>query len=288
MHRRVLALFADTHGGHKLGLLNPETQLIEEDEDGNLVPYTPNLTAFQHYLWPLYERHVEEAVEWAGKDEIIVAHVGDECQGDKYTEHQVSTRRADQIDIAVWNMLPWCSVENVETVRLIKGTGSHAMQEGSSTIQVCRVLQGKFPNKDIKAPYHNLLNIDGVGVDLAHHGPYPGSRKWLKGNVARYYLRDFMMEEILAGRKPADLVVRAHYHVPVTETLDVRANGDKYTSHLVVLPSYCGLGDHTRQATRSKHKVTNGMFLYEIIDGELNPKPFELVETQDLRTKEVL
>lgn len=35
--RRVLVFLADTHGGHRLGLLNPKVELIEEAEDGELV-----------------------------------------------------------------------------------------------------------------------------------------------------------------------------------------------------------------------------------------------------------
>lgn len=285
--RRIIALFADTHGGHKLGLYNPNTQLLEESPDGDLIPYTPEPTAFQHYLWPLYLSHIEAVVKWAGDDEIVPIHNGDECQGDKYKDHLVSTRMADQPEIAVSNLRPWCELPNVKSMRLLKGTGSHAFSEGSSAIQVCRVLQGLYPDKDIKAPYHNLIDIDGFTIDIAHHGPFPGSRKWLRGNVARYYLRDLMFNEIMAGKKPPDLVVRAHYHNVVTETLDVRGNGTTYTSRLVVLPSYCGLGDYGRRATRSTPKITNGMMAYEIIDGKLS-RVLELTKTLGLRTKEVL
>jgi len=78
-----------------------------------------------------------------------------------------------------------------------------------------------FKNKDIKMCQHGLLDIDGVTIDYAHHGPFPGSRSWLKGNIARYYLRDLMMREIMNGNSPPKLVVRAHYHTPVEEYLKI-------------------------------------------------------------------
>lgn len=286
--RRILALFADTHGGHKLGLLNPATVLHDEAEDGTLVPYTPQLTQVQYYLWSLYEQHLEQTFDLAGKSEIVVIHNGDIGQGDKYVEHLVSTRKADQLDIAYYNMKPWLESKNVKTMRLAKGTGAHVFSEGSLTITAARLLQAQYPKKNIKPLYHGLADIDGVEVDYAHHGPYPGNRRWLKGNVARYYLRDLMEDEIASRGRVPDLVVRAHYHEIVTESLTIRSNGNCYTSHLIVLPSYCGLGDHAHRATRSTHKVTNGMAAYEIVDGELNPKPYEFTETVDLRTKEVL
>lgn len=53
MKRVILLVFSDTHGNHKLGLLNPKTVLYDETEEGELIPYTPRLTASQQYLWKL-------------------------------------------------------------------------------------------------------------------------------------------------------------------------------------------------------------------------------------------
>ena len=49
--RSILAFLSDTHGGCKFGLCNPETVLYDEDEQGNMVPYNPALTATQKFIW---------------------------------------------------------------------------------------------------------------------------------------------------------------------------------------------------------------------------------------------
>ena len=63
--------------------------------------------------------------------------------------------------------------------------------------------------------------------------------------------------------------------------------GQLYESHIIILPSYCWLSGHGRQATRSTPAQWLGMVVYEIDDGQLvgiHP----LAEQVDLRTKETL
>jgi hypothetical protein len=283
-HRRViLAVFNDTHGGHSLGLLNPETTLYDEDKDGNLSPYHPTLTATQKLLWGYYLDDIREVYHLAGKDEIIPLHNGDECQGNKYPARIVSSRLADQISIAEDNLGMWLQVPNVKTMRLSIGTGAHDFLDGSSTILVTRHLQALYPQKSVEMGYHGLMDINGVTVDYAHHGPYPGSREWLKGNVARFYLRDLMLRDIEDGKRPPDLVMRAHYHSPVHETLEQ----GHHKSELYVVPSYCGLDDHSTQATQSIDRVTFGMLAIEIIDGKTIGE-HRLYHTLDIRKREIL
>jgi hypothetical protein len=92
-----------------------------------------------------------------------------------------------------------------------------------------------------------------------------------------------VMKALMRGKEPARIVLRAHYHSYVRETL--YAGGKEYS--LIVTPSYSMLGDYIHQAARSPEEVTVGMVALEIIDGEL-VKVHELMETLDIRTKEVL
>lgn len=286
--RTVVAVVSDTHGGHKLGLLNPETVLYEENESGDLVPYTPELTATQEYLWKAYLDDMAEVWSWANGDRLVLIHNGDATQGLKYIDHLVSTRLADQITIGVMNLRPWFDQAGVTVARIAKGTGSHVMGEGSSEILIGQQLAALYPEADVQVVYHGLLDIDGVELDYAHHGPYPGSRHWLKGNVARYDLRSLMLSELSAGKVPARVMLRSHYHEWIPEeTLGIEFLGETYRSTLVMTPSYCGLGAHGHQSTRSTARQTHGMVAIEVIDGRLGEiRP--LKRTLDLRTKERL
>ena len=281
--RRILAAHTDTHGGLKMALLNPDTILYSEDEKGNWVPYHPNLTKVQEYLWKTYNEQVQAAFDIADGAPMMVKHLGDECNGNKHADLLVSNRMSDQVIIAEYNTRPWFNYKKLTHYRQVVGTGAHNFGFGSSAMLLCTNLQGRYPGVDIAPLYHGLMDYAGVSIDYAHHGPYPGSRDWLKGNVARFYLRDLMMREAAKGRTPPMLVLRAHYHQGVHETLEQSG----YTSELYVLPSYSFLNDHAMQATQSAHEITHGLVVWEIEDGKIL-RTHRLYKTLDTRTKEVI
>jgi hypothetical protein len=287
LKRVILAVASDKHGGHRLGLLNPETVLEYEDKDGNVVEYNPDLIPFQEYLWELHEKHVKEAQKLAGKDEIIVFENGDTTAGNKYPHEQVSTRISDQFDIAAWNLRPWLDIKNVKIARLTKGTDAHNFGEGSSEVIVQRILRERYPKKDIRTVYHGLAKIAGVLVDYAHHGPGTGSRNWLTGNIARYYLKSLVQDEIDMGNDLPHLIIRGHYHSYVEEYIIKLFQGKRYKVQLNILPSYCGIDSYARQATKSIHILQHGMVCYEIVDGKILDT-YPMFETIDIRTREVL
>jgi len=283
--RAILVGFSDTHAGNKLGLCNPNTVIEYENQMGKLIKYQPELTEVQQYLWKCITEDKKKVVDLADGDDIIIMHNGDLTQGKKYVAEWVSTRLSDQLDIAFYNMLPWLEIPNVKVVRFGKGTGSHEFGEGSSTILVDQRLRERFPKKDIRTVYHGVCDILGVTIDYAHHGPYPGSRNWLRGNEARYYLRSIMNDEIDAGHVPPHLVMRSHYHTPVKEYLWKKANGTEYESWLLITPSYCLISDYARQSARSPYRITNGLWAVEIINNHIHDIHC-FARTTDIRTKE--
>lgn len=281
--RRYLALFADTHCGHKHGLLNPETTLYQT-RNGEEVPYKPNPTATQKVLWKEYSKNFDKMVEWADGNEIIPIMAGDATNGNKHPAGNISDSIADQIVIARDCLMPWLELSNVEHFRLIVGTQAHSFGASSSEKLLTDIL--RMSGKDVKFIGHTLLDVDGVKIDTAHHGPSSGIRAWLHGNSARYYLTDRMYEEIQMGNDPPELYVRAHYHEYVKETRNIFGK-KMWESNLVVLPSYCGLTEFARQVTRSVTRITFGTIGVEITDGRLTDiRPF--IKTFDLRGREKL
>ena len=75
MVRRIAVFFSDTHGGHKLGLMNPAVELFDEDEAGEFAPWTPEPTAMQRYLWALYTDCIRRVTEIAGEDPVHVYRI---------------------------------------------------------------------------------------------------------------------------------------------------------------------------------------------------------------------
>lgn len=283
--RTVQVVISDTHAGFKLALMNPDTTLFSEDERGNPVPWQPALTQSQEHLWALYTRNIEDALAIANGSEMMVLHLGDACNGNKYMQGLVSTRLSDQAVMADYNMRPFFQYKNLKHFRQVLGTQAHNAGEGSLELILTQLLQARYPQVDVKPLYHGQLKFNGVVTDYSHHGPHPGTRNWLTGNTARFYLRDLMQREIMSGVIPPDLVLRGHYHTPVYEYLEANMSGQRVSSELFVLPSYSMFNDHATQATQSNNELTHGMLVFEIEDGEIL-RTHRLYEKVDVRTVE--
>jgi hypothetical protein len=288
MNRAIIVTVSDLHGGHRHGLLNPATLLYDIDENGNQLDSThhPELTRIQEYLWDEYTKGIAEVKEIAGPDPIYIIMNGDLTAGNKYHQLLVSDRIADQFIISIYNCMPWYELAP-KAVRIITGTGAHVFMQGSGEILANEILGLKYPAISTRVMDHGLFEIAGSTVDVSHHGPFGGSRAWLKGNVARYYLQSAMFEEIQAGKIPPRIYMRGHYHEDIEETVTIKAAGTRYKSTLMITPSFAFIDNHTRQTVKSPARITHGMSVAEIVDGELL-KITWLTRTIDIRSKENL
>lgn len=285
--RTITLLISDTHGGFKFGLMNPEVKLYDQDEEGRITTYTPKPTAVQNYFWKLLMKGCEAVEEFAHGDPIVVMHFGDATHGDKYPKTLVTTEIADQPVIAVSNMQPILALPNVRSFRLTAGTDAHNFDDANAEKIIIRAIKLLYPDIDCGLVTMGLANIDGVEIEYAHQGAFPGSKFHLKGNVAHQFLRDRMTSELLSGKKPPRLYVYGHYHEwgMVTEMVSI---GDKdYISSLITMPSFNFPNLWTTAATRAQSRFTHGIVALEIIDGKITDYK-RFTQTVDRRTKEVL
>ena len=285
LKRTILVVMSDSHGGFKLGLMQPETMLYSRTPTGENEMYRPAMNEWQTYIANHYRDGIEMVAELADGDPVIVVHNGDPTHGDKHKEQLVSTRNADQIIIARDNLEPWMDFTNLLAFRLTASTNSHVFGESTADLLIAELLRSRYKHHDIEVIDHGLLTIDGAPVDVAHHGPGPGSRFWLKGNIARYYLRSLMMSEAMAGRPVPALVVRSHFHEPIVETVNMRIGGERHTSTIVITPALCGLSGYGQQATKSVHAITTGFMAVEFVNGKIL-EIHEWTQTADIRTKQ--
>ena len=238
MDATYIVTVSDPHCGHRHGLMNPDTSLEQVDADGIPFEYHPPLTKIQEYLWDCFTRDVEEVRKIANGNRIVVLPTGDLTTGDKHKDELVSDRPADQIIIAKATMQYMMGLPGMAAMRIVKGTGAHNFGFGTSEILIAEFLKEEYASVSTMVADHYLLHINGMTVDAAHHGPTGGSRNWLKGNEARYYLRSLMMDEFMAGRIPPRLILRGHYHEYIREELTIKHEGKWYTSTIIISPSY--------------------------------------------------
>ena len=279
----TLALMADAHCGHRLGMLDPATVLV--DSDG---PWTPELGAVQKELFKQFEgARADLLARVGGRQRIVMVHDGDLGQGAAFPHQLVSQSPKDQVAIAVALFRPWLKVPNVAVLRIMAGTDVHSMGATSIEVLVAQQLQAEFPRKDVAVRWHVRLKVAGALFDMAHHGPVAGSRTWLRGNVARLYLRDRMEFDFRRGLRVATLYVRAHRHhfLHIEDELEGVPGGCK--SGLLLLPSMSGLTEHGRKVTQSAPELTTGMVFVDVLDGRIVGVD-EKVQYRDLRTTEEL
>ena len=277
MERLVFAFEADSHAGNQLGLLAPGVEIVGPDDPDDY--FEPALSIYQEQLWSWRIGWIQEARKFAGKDKLYHAHVGDMTDGRKYQNMKITTSIHGQAAIAQANMMPWHTIAGVEKSVIVTGTGSHAFTDASSEVIVAELMKAK--QLPVELVHHALVDVGhGESIDLAHHGPSKGIRKWTEGNQLRYYLKSLIVGDMMEGRKPPVLHVRAHFHDWWLErvTIDEHTEGT-----IILLPSLCGMGEYARQATGSKHVLTNGVVLVEFIDGQPG-RIKSLLERIDLRT----
>jgi len=280
--RAIVRAISDTHGGHTGALMNPDTTLTLFDPEGSAYEYKPQMTEIQKHLWNVLMDALSRIDVLAAGSPLFDVHGGDQVEGNKHPSELVTTDLYAQIQIAVNNRRPMLTNPAVVADRDLYGTGAHEFGQSSATRTILMALKKEYPRLDIAAVMHGLFDINGVTFDCAHHRAGPGQRKWLHGNVARYYLRDRMMLDLGEGNKPADVYLGGHYHTPVVEYLRV----DGCWSVLVVMPSMKMGGEYAAQATRSVPYVKNGLMAFEIEGGKLRDI-HEFIQTFDMRTKEV-
>lgn len=273
--RYVIAVLSDLHAGSKLGLLAPGTEL--EDPSGGT--YVLRLSKAQQWLWQNYEDAIVQTLDLAGDDPVILIHNGDVCQG-AFRGINITNSLTDQARIAIANLSPWFELGNILRAYIVCGTEAHDFGEASTERLIAETLRIKY-GADVLYKPHILLSVDGASIDVAHHGPHPGSRAWLRGNIARLYLRDRIIEDLARGHKVPDLFVRSHRHRPVDEVVSLEC----VKSRIIVTPSWQLAGQFARKAIESPPYFVCGMSAIEVIDGRIVDVHHFYYEL-DIRSKE--
>ena len=267
-------------------MLNPDCVLIRANADGEDEEWAPIPTSTQRYLWELLDEKLGEVASWAGGDEIILLHTGDATQGDRFGEAAIEgVTKSDQRKIAASNIAYICKrLPNVKKARLITGTLVHVPDCAEARIAASL---RQDTGLDVQSAHHERLNISGAVIEVAHHGPHPGTRDWTRGNVALYHLRSRIYEDRRQGVRPADAYIYGHFHQFVSVPHEDEWLNERRMLRLVVAPSMVGLGHFARKVAKSPAFITHGLVGYEIMNGGIS-QVVAFKRTLDLRKEETL
>ena len=222
----IIAVCGDLHCGSTVGLCPPEG--LELDDGGMYEP-----SDAQNWLWHCWESAWKTAKKVIGKKKFTLVINGDAIDGDHH--------RTAQIASPLTGLHVHCALESLRVplalkpkeVHVIRGTPSHVGRSGDAEEGIARALKGqlwpisKDTDTGTMSSYRRRIDVEGVRLDVAHHGRM-GQRAHTVRGYANLYGFDIWAERMLEAyqamlvsedplkefneRRPPDIAVRSHNH----------------------------------------------------------------------------
>jgi len=291
-NRTIIAIRGDTQGGYAGGLLNPDTLLPDiaiDDAGENIIEgwRRLELRPVQQKLWEWHKKYIKEVSKLSEGDDIIFVEMGDLTQGNIFKDDLDVNNLNTQVVISRYNTMPWLELQNLKSAYFVTGTGVHVWGEGSTERLLTAQLKVMYPHIKIKINDHYMLDVDGVHLDVAHHGPGPGIRNWTYGNVLELYAKSIMRDSIDLQEPVPDAIIRAHKHQFTYRPVIHQVRNKMWESKVFITPPMCFIGSHALKVMNSPSYMGVGVLALEIINGKIHAwYPFN--NYVDLRTKEIV
>jgi len=284
MTTKYIYVETDHHANNKWGLLQPGTLIEEIAPDGTEYFEEPDLNPEQEFLLAVRNEALKGVKEIVGKKPIDFVFLGDAHQGTKHVTQYVSQLSSASTSIMIENFRPIFKQLNVRNAEVLFGTAAHDGMGMTHPKSLVMALRAEFQKTDIRLSWHTDIDVDGYVINCAHHGSGTGIRNWLRGNEMRYYMKSLVEDYKDRGEKPADLVLRGHFHGFHWETIRKYLPGGFQQTDMLLVPSMCGMGAYAKQVTKSRTDIINGSILLEVKDGALQ-KCHEFVTFRDLKRR---
>jgi hypothetical protein len=203
----VVANVSDVHAGSTVALCPPGP--IDLDDGGAYVPSKAQTWLWQ--CWRDYWDRVAQAQDRA-RAELYIIYNGDLFEGDHHQTSQIISRNPTVEAELVRKILEVPGSLGAAKTFVVRGTEAHVGGSGSKEEGLAGTL-GAVPDPSTgrKSWWHLRADIEGVYLDVAHHGR-TGHREHTRGNAAILHAHDIFLSHTKRGDRPPDLCLRAHYH----------------------------------------------------------------------------
>ncbi|MEA4811146.1 MAG: hypothetical protein VB108_01095 [Anaerolineaceae bacterium] len=199
MSGSVLAVISDTHIGSTTALAPLRYQLHNRNSLELQTVEANRLQKWLHEQWVDYWAYVRTLSK---RRRLIVAHLGDVIDGNHHGSTQLVSEVGDQYEMAMQLLEPIRGFAN--TFVGIFGTGpSHGGMDNADEAAIYSKLGADYVGQQV------TLSIDGVLVDLAHHGR-ASARNYSSTAVSQ--AAEVMLEYAQSGDPLPNLILRGHRH----------------------------------------------------------------------------
>jgi len=194
----VLVVLSDTHIGSSTAV-SPLKYTIHSRSKNEATNQDANL--LQRWLYANWIDFYDYVKSKARKHRIIVAHLGDVIDNVHHGSTQLVQEVDDQVEMAKTLLMPYREI--ADTFVGILGTATHAGTDHAIESALYKELKADFIEQQM------TIDIDGILVDLAHHGRI-GTRPWTSG--AANLASEIMLDYAQSGLPLPHYIFRGHFH----------------------------------------------------------------------------
>ena len=207
----VLCVVSDTHAGGTTAMCPPRINL---DDGGHYAA-----SKLQGALWQAWLNYwsLASAKRDALDADLYVVFNGDLVEGDHHKSTQILTANPNAQAAVVNAAIAVVLDLKPDKIFVIRGTESHVGQSGSAEERIADGLRRdkrpvqKDPDSDTSSWWHLVMEIQGIKIDVTHHGR-TGMREHTRGGAAVLYAHDIMASYVKRDEKIPQLCFRGHHH----------------------------------------------------------------------------
>ena len=195
----ILVVLSDTHIGSSTAV-SPLRYTIHSRSKNEAQPTEAN--KLQKWLYANWIDFYDYVKSKSKKHRIIVAHLGDVIDYNHHGSTQLVQEVGDQVEMAKTLLMPYREI--ADKFIGILGTAAHAGTDHAVESDIYKGLGADFIEQQM------TIDIDGVRVDLAHHGR-AGFRPW--SSSAANLASEIMLDYAQSGLPLPNYIFRGHLHV---------------------------------------------------------------------------
>lgn len=248
--KTAVIVISDTHVNSTKALAPPRIQL---DDEQTVTP-----SPFQKRLWKAYQKFVTEArADTEGYERVVVLN-GDLGELDtKRRSYQIITpNKATILEMTIDALTD--IAELGDRLYVVRGTPAHIGKSGWLEEAVAKNFEHAVPySLKVMSHWHLKGKVNGVGLDIAHHGQtsgYPQNRNAAADRLAHRTWQDY----IVRGERPPQIVVRSHMHHKLM--------GDWQQTNVFFTPCWQGHTDFTYRIGAENDNSDIGGLVFKIED----------------------
>jgi len=194
----LLVVLSDTHIGSSTAV-SPLRYTVHNRSSYEAQVMEAN--RLQRWLYTNWVDFFEYVKDKRKKKRVIVVHLGDVIDYNHHGSTQLVQEVGDQAQMAITLLEPYRDL--ADKFIGILGTAAHAGQDHATEVDLYRQLGADFIEQQM------TVDIDGVTVDLAHHGRI-GTRPWTSG--AANLASEIMIDYAQSGIPLPNFIFRGHFH----------------------------------------------------------------------------